>query len=314
MLPNLTIVVPCFNEEESLFTTGEVLIDCIEQMVTKKKVGQQSKILFIDDGSTDKTWLIMNTLSMQFVNRVSGIKLSRNVGHQNALIAGLEHVTTEICISIDADLQDDVRVIDEMVMYYHQGYQIVYGVKKDRSSDSWFKRQTAKLFYRLIGRLGVETVDNHADFRLLGEKALKALMSFREVNIYLRGVVPLVGFPATSVYYDRSARFAGKSKYPLQKMLALAVKGITSLSVVPLRMIAMFGFFTSLLSAILSVWVILNKLLRHPVQGWSSMTLLIFFMGGVQILALGVLGEYIGSIYLEVKQRPKYFIEARTKQ
>lgn len=308
MLPSLTIVVPCYNEEESLPVTARTLREKLDALVHAERIATDSRVLFVDDGSKDQTWPIIEALSADS-EQFAGLKLSRNVGHQNALIAGLEHVTTEICVSIDADLQDDVDAIDEMVEKYHAGYQVVYGVRKDRSTDTDFKRNTAKLFYRLMSRLGVESVDNHADFRLMSSRALKALLSLREVNVYLRGMVPLVGFPSASVFYDRSARFAGESKYPFRKMLALAVKGVTSLSVVPLRMIALFGFAVSFLSGALSIWVILAKLFGHTTQGWASTNLIIFFMGGVQILALGIIGEYIGCIYLEVKNRPKYFVE-----
>ncbi|SAL59039.1 glycosyltransferase family 2 protein [Caballeronia humi] len=312
MLPALTLVVPCYNEEESLPITAATLAAKLEELAAKERIDASSRVLFVDDGSADGTWSIINSLSKSS-RGFTGIKLSRNVGHQNALIAGLEHVTSEICISIDADLQDDVNAIDAMVEHYHDGFQVVYGVRRDRSSDSLFKRKTAKAFYSLMSKLGVESVDNHADFRLLSAKALKALLSLRETNVYLRGMVPLVGFPASSVYYDRSARFAGESKYPFRKMLALAIHGVTSLSVAPLRLIAILGLTISFFAGVLSIWVIASKLFGHPTQGWASTTLVTFFMGGVQMLALGVVGEYIGCIYLEVKRRPKYFVERTTK-
>lgn len=311
MAPTLTIVVPCYNEEESLPTAAQRLHTKLGDMQAEGLISGESLVLFVDDGSRDKTWSTIADLA-KMSNAFSGIKLSRNVGHQNALIAGLEHVKTDICISIDADLQDDINAIDEMVRRYRQGSHVVYGVRKDRSSDSLFKRNTAQLFYRAMSKLGVESVENHADFRLLSKEALAALLSMRETNVYLRGMVPLVGFPATCVYYDRFARFAGQSKYPLRKMLALAIKGVTSLSVVPLRIIAGFGMLVSFLSGLMSIWVIAAKLFGNAVPGWTSTNLIIVFMGGVQMLALGVVGEYVGCIYLEVKRRPKYFIEKTT--
>jgi polyisoprenyl-phosphate glycosyltransferase len=313
LIPTLTIVVPCYNEEEVLPTTAKTLGQKIQQLIDKNLVAPGSAILFVDDGSRDTTWAAIESLSAAS-SIFSGVKLSRNVGHQNALLAGLEHVKTDICISIDADLQDDVDAIDEMVKQYQRGFHVVYGVRKNRSTDTVFKRRTANSFYRMMAKLGVETVANHADFRLLSSKSLAALLSMREVNIYLRGMVPLIGFPATCVYYDRSARFAGESKYPLKKMIALAAKGVTSLSVAPLRLIAIFGFMVSLLSVVLSIWAITTKFLGAAMPGWTSTNLVIFFMGGVQMLALGIVGEYVGCIYLEVKRRPKYFVERTTDQ
>lgn len=309
MKPDLTIVVPCFNEVDAFPTTLRVLSELLLDLIAKAKIGADSKLLFIDDGSADATWSLIEAAAAA-TPLVTGIKLSRNVGHQNALLAGLEHVRTEACVSIDADLQDDVSAIEQMVDKYHEGFQVVYGVRNNRDSDRAFKRNTARLFYRLMARMGVETVQNHADFRLLGAHALRALLSFREVNAYVRGLVPLVGFRTTSVYYRRHQRTAGESKYSLAKMLSLAVRGITSFSVVPLRIIAIVGFIVSILSGVLSVWIVLSKLFGSPMQGWASTTLVIFFMGGVQMLALGIVGEYVGCIYLEVKQRPKYFVEA----
>lgn len=309
MKPDLTIVVPCFNEVDAFPTTLRVLSELLLDLIGKEKIGAGSKLLFIDDGSEDATWSLIEAASAT-TPLVTGIKLSRNVGHQNALLAGLEHVRTEACVSIDADLQDDVSAIEQMVDKYHEGFQVVYGVRNNRDSDRAFKRNTARLFYRLMARMGVETVQNHADFRLLGAHALRALLSFREVNAYVRGLVPLVGFKTTSVYYRRRQRTAGESKYSLARMLSLAVRGITSFSVVPLRIIAVVGFIVSILSGVLSIWIVLSKLFGNPMQGWASTTLVIFFMGGVQMLALGIVGEYVGCIYLEVKQRPKYFVEA----
>lgn len=311
--PELTFVVPCYNEETALPETARTLERKRLDLIAAGKIGEGSRIVFVDDGSQDGTWRVIEALNREN-RRVSGVKLSRNVGHQNALLAGLSQVRTEICVSIDADLQDDVAAIDEMVDRYRQGYQVVYGVRRDRSSDTPFKRHAAGFFYRLLTRLGVETIENHADFRLMSFKALQALLSFREVNLYLRGLVPLVGFASTAVYYDRKSRAAGGSKYPLVKMIALAVKGVTSFSVFPLRLIAVFGLIVSVVSGGFSVWVVLDKLFGHPAQGWASTALVGFFLGGVQMLALGVVGEYVGRIYLEVKQRPRYFVEGTTPE
>lgn len=311
MIPTLTIVVPCYNEEEVLPTTAHILSEKIQNLIEMGSIARESQVLFIDDGSSDETWQIIEELS-QTSTRFHGVKLSRNVGHQNALLAGLEHVKTDICISIDADLQDDVAAIDAMVDQYRAGFQVVYGVRRNRMTDTVFKRETAKLFYRIMERFGVETVHNHADFRLMSAQALTALLSMREVNIYLRGMVPLIGFPATCVYYDRNARLAGESKYPFRKMIGLAIRGITSFSIMPLRMIAAFGFFVSLIALLLSFWAVIVKLTDDAVPGWASTHLIVLFMGGVQMLALGVVGEYIGCIYLEVKRRPKYFVERVT--
>ena len=313
MIPTLTIVVPCYNEEEALPSTAKILEQKLKQLIGQSLIAPESSILFVDDGSKDATWRVIESLSVASP-AFSGVKLSRNVGHQNALLAGLEQVKTDICVSIDADLQDDVSAIDEMVKAYSRGFHVVYGVRKNRSTDTIFKRRTAKVFYRLMAKLGVETVDNHADFRLLSSKALSSLLSMREVNVYLRGMVPLIGFPSTCVYYDRSARCAGESKYPFKKMVALAAKGVTSLSVAPLRLIALFGFMVSLLSLALSIWAIIVKVTGVAMPGWTSTNLAIFFMGGVQMLALGIVGEYVGCIYMEVKRRPKYFVERTTYQ
>ncbi|SDC66677.1 glycosyltransferase family 2 protein [Paraburkholderia lycopersici] len=311
MRPELTIVVPCYNEREALPHTIEVLTQKLAQLVGEDKIGDASKILFVDDGSKDETWRIIAEYAATHP-AVSGVKLSRNCGHQNALLAGLQHVKSDICISIDADLQDDVNAIDEMVDLYHQGFQIVYGVRAERNSDTFFKRTTAHLFYRSMSWLGVESVEHHADFRLMSRDALAALLSFSEVNAYIRGLVPLVGYKTACVQYRRVERVAGESKYTLSKMLSLAVRGITSFSVVPLRVISVTGLLISLLAALLAVWVIFAKLLGNTSPGWASTTLSIVFIGGVQLLALGVVGEYVGCIYLEVKRRPRYFVEQTT--
>jgi glycosyltransferase involved in cell wall biosynthesis len=313
MPPNLTIVVACYNEEEVVPTTSGVLLAQLDKLVTAGRIGSSSGLLFVDDGSTDRTWPLIESLSAA-TPRVAGIKLSRNVGHQNALFAGLAHVTTDVCISIDADLQDDLSVIDKMVALYNEGYQIVYGVRQDRSSDSLLKQLTAKIFYGIRRWFGVETIVNHADFRLLGDRALKALLSFRETPVFLRGLVPLVGFRSTCIYYTQVARSLGKTKHTFGKMLTLGINGVTSFSVVPLRLITLFGVASSLVAIVLFTGAAFNKLFGSPTEGWNLGTLVLFFMGSVQILALGVVGEYIGSLSLEVKQRPKYFVEKTTKQ
>lgn len=311
MLPSLAIVVPCYNEEEVLPTTVIELGNVLNQLIENNKISAESYILFVNDGSKDKTWQLIDQYSDEYAY-VQGLKLSRNVGHQNALLAGLHFVKTDITVSIDADLQDDIHAIAKMVDAHHQGYDVVYGVRESRASDSRFKRLTANGFYKLMSMLGVEQVENHADFRLLSARALEAFLSYGESNPYLRGIVPLVGFPSTSVYYSRNPRFAGESKYPLKKMLALAVQGITSFSVFPLRLIAIIGILVFLFSIVMSGIILVDKLVGNTVQGWTSTILSQLFLGGLQLLALGVIGEYIGKIYIEVKKRPKFFVESTT--
>jgi len=309
----LTIVVPCFNEEEVLKETNNILTQLIESLIIKGKVNSDSKIYYVDDGSTDHTWDIIENLN-QKVSYVEGVKLSRNVGHQNALLAGLLAAEGDAVVSIDADLQDDVSVIEKMVDDFNlRKVQIVYGVRKQRRSDSFFKRTTADLFYKVLRLMGGEIIQHHADFRLMGRPAIEGLREFREVNLFLRGIIPMIGFKSSIVYYDRSARFAGSSKYPLKRMVSLALNGITSFSVVPLRMITVLGFVVFLLSALMGIWVFINALLTDAmVPGWASTILPIYFLGGIQVLCIGVLGEYIGKIYKETKQRPRYFIEKTT--
>lgn len=311
MQPSLAIVVPCYNEEEVLPTTVDALGGIIDQLIQDNKVSQDSYILFVNDGSKDATWELIEKYGSE-KPFVQGLKLSRNVGHQNALLAGLHYVKTDITVSIDADLQDDITAIIKMVDAYHQGYDVVYGVRESRTSDSRFKRLTANGFYKVMGTIGVEQVENHADFRLLSARALQAFLSYSESNAYLRGIVPLIGFPSTSVYYNRNPRFAGESKYPLRKMISLAIQGITSFSVFPLRLIAVTGILVFIFSILMSAFVLLNKLIGNTVQGWTSTVLIQLFLGGLQLLALGVIGEYIGKIYIEVKKRPKFFIESTT--
>lgn len=309
VLPRLGIVVPCLNEEEVLPETASRLSILLQGMIAGGHVTEDSQVVFVDDGSRDRTWELIESQA-GLDERIGGIKLSRNRGHQNALLAGLFTCEADVVLSVDADLQDDIQVIPEMLQAYERGAQIVYGVRKDRSSDAFFKRTTAQGFYRLASVLGAESVYNHADFRLMSQRAIEALKGFREVNLFLRGVVPLLGFKSAIVYYTRSERFAGKSKYPLRKMLALALDGITAFSVAPLRFITGLGFLVFLLSAGMGVWILWVKLFTdRAVPGWASTALPIYLLGGLQILCTGVLGEYLGRVYQETKARPRYIIE-----
>jgi glycosyltransferase involved in cell wall biosynthesis len=310
MVPRIAIVVPCYNEQEVLPETLRRLEERLEILAARGKVNRDSRIYFVDDGSTDGTWPLIRKFIASGAP-VTGIKLSRNRGHQNALLAGLMSAEGDAAISIDADLQDDVNAIDAMVDRFAQGFDVVYGVRRSRGNDSVFKRLSAQGFYRLLARCGVETIHNHADFRLLSRRAIEALGKFQEVNLYLRGMIPLVGLPSTCVEYDRGERFAGSSKYPLGKMLALAVTAITSFSIAPLRVISVLGLLLSLGSFALAVWVLAVRLFTdQALPGWSSTALPIYFLGGLQLLSLGVIGEYVGKIYLETKRRPRYVIEA----
>jgi glycosyltransferase involved in cell wall biosynthesis len=309
VIPRLGIVVPCFNEEEVLPETALRLTELLQRMMTEGHVAAGSQIVFVDDGSRDRTWQMIEELASTDA-RVGGIKLSRNRGHQNALLAGLYTCDADVLLSVDADLQDDIQVIPEMVKAHARGAQIVYGVRNDRSSDGFFKRASAQGFYRIINALGAESIYNHADFRLMSRRAIEALKSFREVNLFLRGMVPLIGFKSAIVYYTRAERFAGESKYPLRKMLALALDAVTSFSVAPLRLITGLGFLVFLLSAAMGAWTLWVKLFTdHAVPGWASTMLPIYLLGGIQILCIGVIGEYLGKVYQETKARPRYIIE-----
>jgi glycosyltransferase involved in cell wall biosynthesis/putative flippase GtrA len=308
----LSIVVPCFNEQEVLPETARRLSDLLSDLVARGKAAAASQILFIDDGSRDATWALIERLSARHP-AIAGLKLSRNQGHQRALLAGLLTADGEAVISIDADLQDDPATIESMLDAYRQGVQVVYGVRRTRGVDSRLKRWTALGFYRLLQALGVEIVYNHADFRLLGRQALDALEEFGEVNLFLRGLIPLLGFPSRVVEYDRAERYAGVSKYPWPRMLAFAWDGITSLSVSPLRLITALGLLVSLASLGLTAWALgLRLLTDRTVPGWTSTVLPLYFLGGVQLLCLGIIGEYVGKIYSESKRRPRYVIEKRT--
>lgn len=314
MTPVLYMIIPCYNEEEVLPITSGMFLQKMEELEEKGLVSPDSKILFINDGSKDKTWEIIQELSRKD-RHFMGISQSRNRGHQNAVLAGLMEAKDrcDITISIDCDGQDDINAMDEMVKEYLNGCEVVYGVRSKRDTDTFFKRFTAESFYKLMNWLGAEVVFNHADYRLISSKVLKEFQNFKEVNIFLRGMIPLVGFKSTSVYYERHERIAGESHYPLSKMLALAFNGITSLSVKPLRMIITLGFLISILSFIGVIWSVVVSLLGHSVAGWASIVSMVCFIGGIQLLCLGVIGEYIGKIYLEVKARPRYIISDRTE-
>lgn len=309
--PVLDIVVPCYNEEEAFSHCLAELESVINNLVGHDLIAGSSSITFVDDGSKDATWELISSAS-EVSPYAKGIKLSRNRGHQIALMAGLNESNADIVISIDADLQDDTSVIKSMVRDYWSGYDIVYGVRNDRATDSVFKRKTAGLFYKIMNWLGAKQIPNHADYRLMSRRALDALLEYKEQNIYIRGLVPLVGFKSKNVYYARSERVAGESKYPLKKMVSLAIEGITSLSVSPLRFISFFGLSISFFSALAALYAVIEKLTGNTVEGWTSVMIAIFFLGGVQMFSIGIIGEYIGKIYLETKGRPKYFVEERT--
>jgi glycosyltransferase involved in cell wall biosynthesis len=306
---NLGIVVPCYNEEEVLPETARRLLALLEGLMASGRAGAQSKIYFVDDGSKDRTWPLIEELS-QGSAHVAGIKLARNCGHQHALLAGLFTAEGDALVSIDADLQDDISVIERMVDDFHDGVQIVYGVRKQRTTDSFLKRATAQGFYRLMSLLGAESVYNHADYRLMSRRAIEELKQFKEVNLFLRGLIPLIGFSSSIAYYDRTQRFAGESKYPLKKMIALALDAITSFSIVPLRLITLTGFLVFMGTVFISFWVIYIRFFTDTaVPGWASTVLPIYFVSGIQILCIGIIGEYLGKIYREVKGRPRYIIE-----
>ncbi|GER71250.1 putative glycosyltransferase YkoT [Weizmannia acidilactici] len=308
--PILTIVVPCYNEEAVLYETERQLTETIFSLMNEGLVSPKSNILFIDDGSRDQTWPIIEEMTKK--NRlVKGLKLSRNFGHQKALLAGLEAAKEEAdcVISIDADLQDDVSVMREFLLKYREGCDIVYGVRKSREKDTVFKRATAQGYYRMMKKLGVDLVYNHADYRLMSKRALEELARFKEQNLFLRGVVPLIGFKTAEVLYDRKERAAGESKYPLKKMLAFAFDGLTSFSVVPIRLITLVGLFTFLSSSIAGIYALFVKFFGHVDDGWTSIIISIWFLGGFMLMSLGLIGEYIGKIYQESKQRPRYTVE-----
>lgn len=306
--PSLALVVPCYNEAEAFKACFTALVKVLQTLIEKQIIHNESYILFVDDGSKDNSWELIKKNSQKF-SYIKGIKLSKNYGHQIALVAGLSCIETDICISIDADLQDDVQCIEQMIEKYKLGNEIVYGVRNNRIKDSFFKRNTACLFYKLMEKMGVEQIANHADYRLLSKRALKSLLKFEEQNIYIRGLIPLIGFKSDKVFYTRQIRMQGQSKYPLKKMLALAIEGITSFSIMPLRLICLLGFITCLISLFAICYILIAKFMGYVVQGWTSVIISIFFLGGVQLFSFGVMGEYIGKIYMEVKRRPKFFID-----
>ena len=311
--PVLYIVIPCYNEQAVLPITAPLFLGKLRQLAGQGKIAETSRILFVNDGSRDDTWQIIRDLAAQDEHYL-GIAQSRNRGHQNAVLAGLMEAKDrcDITISIDCDGQDDINAMDAMVDEYLSGSEVVYGVRDNRDSDSFFKRTTAQGFYKFLSAMGAEVVYNHADYRLISARVLRELANFREVNLFLRGLVPLVGFKSSSVYYTRSERLAGESHYPLSKMLALAINGITSLSVKPLRLITSLGVAVALLSFLGVIWAVVTALRGHSVAGWASTTSIVCFISGVQLISLGILGEYVGKIYLEVKQRPRYIISERT--
>ena len=313
MIPRLIIVIPCYNEQEVLPITAPQFLAKINQLAAEGLISGDSRVMFVNDGSKDDTWNIIQRLADQDEHYI-GIAQSRNRGHQNAVLAGLMEAKDmcDITISIDCDGQDDINAMDEMVKAYLEGCEIVYGVRSKRDTDTFFKRFTAESFYKLLNSMGAEVVYNHADYRLISSRALQELAKFKEVNIFLRGMVPLVGFKSTSIYYERSERAAGRSHYPLSKMLALAFDGITSLSIKPIKMIIGMGVIVAFISFIGIIWAVVEAILGKTVMGWASTTCIICFLSGVQLISVGVIGEYIGKIYMEVKQRPRYIISDRT--
>lgn len=315
-LPTLWIVVPCYNESSEsnrcLERTSPLFLAKLESLIANNAISPNSKICFVDDGSSDQTWDTIQQLAAQSKNIV-GVRLSRNCGHQNALMAGLEEATKycDVAISMDCDGQDDINAIDEMLQAYKEGYEVVYGVRSSRESDTYFKRATAEGFYRIMNAMGIETVFNHADFRLLSKNALEGLAEFKKTNLFLRGLIPLVGFPSTTVEYERAKRADGDSHYPLRKMIALATNGITSLSTRPIQIISLVGIFVSLLSLLGIVWVLVTAINGKAISGWASTLCAIGLLGGIQLFSLGVIGEYIGKIYLETKGRPRFIVSQR---
>ena len=311
--PILWIVIPCYNEKDVLPITAPMFLEQLETMISKDKISSQSRILFVNDGSKDETWNIICKLAQEEEHYI-GISQSRNRGHQNAVLAGLMEAkdVCDITISIDCDGQDDITAMEQMVDEYLDGAEVVYGVRSKRDTDTFFKRFTAESFYKLLDKMGVETVYNHADYRLIIARVLQGFADFHEVNIFLRGMVPLVGYKSATVYYERHERIAGESHYPLSKMLALAFDGITSLSVRPISIITGAGCVVSLIGFVGIIWAIITAILGNAVPGWASIVCIVCFLGGIQLLSLGVIGEYIGKIYLESKHRPRYIISDKT--
>lgn len=309
----LVVVIPCYNEEAVIGTTSKLFLDKLNKMIEDGLISEDSRIMFVNDGSGDSTWDMIKALSRQDSHFI-GISQSRNRGHQNAVLAGLMEAKDmcDITISIDCDGQDDVEAMSEMVEKYLEGSEIVYGVRNNRDTDSFLKRNTAQWFYKLLNKMGVEAVYNHADYRLVSSRVLNEFENFQEVNLFLRGMFPLVGFKTSEVYYKRNERLAGESHYPLGKMIGLAWDGITSLSVKPIQIITIIGLFVSLGGFIAIIWAIISSVAGNTVSGWASLLCIVCFMGGIQLLSLGIIGQYIGKIYLETKRRPRYIISERT--
>ena len=309
----LTIVVPCYNEQEVLPETVKELGGVLEKLIKDGKVSSQSKILFVNDGSKDKTWELISKYTKEY-EYVTGIKFSRNYGHQNALLAGMAVAVkySDMIITIDADLQDDIYAIPKMIEKYNESYDVVYGVRNSRETDTFFKRRTALAFYGLMGKLGVNLIPDSADYRLLSKRATESLLAFKERNLFLRGMVPLVGYDSAKVYYARKERFAGKSKYPLSKMLHFALDGITSFSIAPIHLILYLGMLTVIFSIMMMIYTLVEKINGHIVSGWASLMISIWFLGGVQLISISIIGEYIGKIFSEVKHRPRFNIEEET--
>lgn len=313
MAPRLIIVIPCYNEQEVLPITAPMFLEKITALSAAGKISEDSRVMFVNDGSKDDTWRIITELARSDEHYM-GIAQSRNRGHQNAVLAGLMEAKDicDITISIDCDGQDDINAMDKMVDEYLGGCEVVYGVRSKRDTDTFFKRFTAESFYKLLNAMGAEVVYNHADYRLISSRVLQELANFKEVNLFLRGMIPLVGFKSTSVYYERNERIAGSSHYPLSKMLNLAFDGITSLSIKPIKLIIAMGLIVAAISFAGIIWAIVEAILGSTVAGWASTTCIICFVSGVQLISIGVIGEYIGKIYMEVKQRPRYIISERT--
>lgn len=308
--PIFTIIVPCYNEEDVLEETINQLAAKLSELIKQNMVSEKSKVLFVDDGSEDRTWHLIYKASLDN-EMIKGLKLSRNAGHQNALLAGLFSAkeASDCMVTIDADLQDDIHAINEMVRKFNEGYEVVYGVRSSRESDTFFKRFTAEGFYKLMDKLGVKLVFNHADFRLMSKRAVEELEHFAESNMFLRGIVPLIGFNSTSVYYERKERHAGETKYPFKKMLGFAFDGITSFSVTPIRFVMIVGCLSFFVSLVFGLYFLTLKLFGNTELGWTSLITSIWLIGGLQLIALGLVGEYIGKIYKETKRRPKYIID-----
>ena len=310
MLDRLYVVIPCYNEEEVLPETSKRLNEKMSSLIKDGKISPDSRVAFVNDGSKDKTWEVITKLHEE--NKLfSGINLSKNRGHQNALLAGLMTVmdNCDMAISMDADLQDDINAMDEMIDKFHAGCDVVYGVRSARKKDTFFKRFTAEFFYKIMNKMGAKTVFNHADYRLLSKRALEGLAGFKEVNLFLRGMVPMIGYKSDIVYYERGERFAGESKYPLSKMLAFAVEGVTSLSVKPIRYITGAGFLIFFISIAILIYSIVRFFMGATVQGWTTLMVSIWAIGGIIMISLGIVGEYVGKIYLETKGRPRFIIE-----